>query len=268
MPITDIDAQTAATGLIHIWISRFDVPLRITTNQGRQFESCLFKELARSIGATHLRTTAYHPQANGMVECFHRQLKAAIKCHETEDWVEILPIVLLGIRSAYKEDLSTSAAEMLYGNGLRLPGELFESNRNEDLATSPYVFLRHDAVKGPLQPSYDGPLKVLQRDDKTFTLEIKGKEVKVSVDCLKPTFIMTDDGDYPHVEQRHDSNARNNNECSNAPTTRQDQDTTTTTDYKTRSGRRVRFPERLQEEKYFLCSHGVHFILIPFCSAL
>ena len=77
------------------------------------------------LGIKHLRTTAYHPASNGMVERFHRQLKAAIKCHNSSNWVESLPIVLLGIRTAIKEDLSATAAEMIYGTGIRLPAEFF-----------------------------------------------------------------------------------------------------------------------------------------------
>ncbi|GFR65343.1 transposon Ty3-G Gag-Pol polyprotein [Elysia marginata] len=46
-------------------------------------------------------TTSYHPQANGMVERLHRQLKASLKARTTSsNWFEELPMVLLGIRSS------------------------------------------------------------------------------------------------------------------------------------------------------------------------
>ena len=54
---------------------------------------------------------SYHPQSNGMVERFHRQLKAAIMAHELPNpWTIKLPAVLLDARSAVKEFLGRSAA--------------------------------------------------------------------------------------------------------------------------------------------------------------
>ena len=60
-----------------------------------------------------------------MVERFHRQPKAAIMAHETPNpWTTTLPAVLLGIRSAVKEMLGRSAAEMTYE--MTLPGDFTE----------------------------------------------------------------------------------------------------------------------------------------------
>lgn len=56
------------------------------------------------LGSKRIRTTAYHPISNGhIVERAHRQLKASLKAHHNPaHWTEILPLVLLGIRTAVK----------------------------------------------------------------------------------------------------------------------------------------------------------------------
>jgi hypothetical protein len=53
--------------------------------------------------------------------------------------------------------------------------------------------LRNDTVKGPLQPPYDGPFKVIERGDKNFKILINNKNTIVSIDRLKPTFIIPDE---------------------------------------------------------------------------
>jgi hypothetical protein len=44
-------------------------------------------------------------------------------CHADQQWTEALPLVLLGIRTSFKEDLQASIAELVYGEPLRIPGE-------------------------------------------------------------------------------------------------------------------------------------------------
>ncbi len=75
------------------------------------------------LGSKHARTTAYHPQSNGM------QLKAALKGqYNPSAWMDSLPLVLLSIRTALKEDTHSTAAEMVYGTTICLPGEFFTSS--------------------------------------------------------------------------------------------------------------------------------------------
>ncbi|GFT99025.1 retrovirus-related Pol polyprotein from transposon 412 [Trichonephila clavipes] len=232
-PLKDITAETVAEAFFSSWVSRFGTPAILTTNRGRQFESSLFKALSKLLGVQKCRTTGYHPQANGMIEELHRPLKSAIKCHATEHWTEVLPIILLGLRASLKEDILCTPAELVFGTTIRLPGEMFDSSKPDDdvvnfvsklkshmqllhpkppkhhgkrpvfihpgLLEATHVFLRRDMLRRPLQQLYDGPLKVLQRKDKVFFLDINGN--RVSIDRCKPAFFRnTEDLQLPQTK--------------------------------------------------------------------
>lgn len=225
IPIQDISAETVAKAFYLNWISRFGIPLRLTTDQGVQFESFLFTELNKLLGTRKIRTTAYHPQANGMIERWHTTLKNAIKCHANHRWMETLPTILLGLRSVILENINASPAELVYGTTLRLPFHFFEnstptilpnhnmfierlkeimnnlkpvpsSNHNtkhktfvhKDMETCTHVFIRNDSVRKSLQATYDGPFEVIARNQKHFTVNVKGKHKQISLDRLKPMF--------------------------------------------------------------------------------
>ena len=117
IPLVDITARSVAQAFLLGWISRFGVPTSVTTDRGRQFESSIWKELQFTLGTHHIHTTAYHPQSNGMIERFHRQLKSSLMaCDDPTNWLAALPLVLLGLHASLKPDLKTSSAEMVYGS--------------------------------------------------------------------------------------------------------------------------------------------------------
>ena len=123
IPIPDAQTSTCATAFLSNWIARFGVPTDITSDRGPQFTSTLWSECNKLLGITHHTTTSYHPQANGMIERLHRQLKASIKARTTSpNWMAELPMVLLGILSSWRVDPDCSPAELVYGTTLRLPG--------------------------------------------------------------------------------------------------------------------------------------------------
>jgi hypothetical protein len=283
IPLRDQEAETVAKAFYQGWIARFGVPLRITTNRGRQFESHLFRQLNELTGTSHFTTTAYHPQANGMVERFHRQLKAAIKCHGKDRWTEILPTVLLGVRAAWKDDLQATTAELVYGETLRLPGQLLSepamSEADEagfvkelrrhfgnlrpikgtahgeskcfifrDLATTDQVFVRHDGPRAMLQAPYNGPYPVVRRTDKVFVVRVNGKDMTVSIDRVKPAYIFVERS--PSIVTEVPTSVNRTPESDT-----EDSDSRQTKDApphqrqpvtKTRSGRSVHFPDRFQ----------------------
>ncbi|CAH8578282.1 unnamed protein product [Schistosoma bovis] len=283
VPIKDITAETVARTFVERWVANFGCPSTITTDRGRQFESDLFRRLTTLLGSTRFRTTAYHPQANGLVERFHRQLKASLSAANVSQWTDALPLVLLGIRNAVKADIGYTASQLVYGTTLRLPGEFVDpssSSMNMDLTSytnrltnamrsvkpastrpqstdvfvqpdlrhSTHVFVRRDSHRRPFESANEGPFKVLQRESKYYLVEKNGTNDSISIDRLKAAYL---EGNPIHVDfpsvQLNDTTPKL---IIPHPTTNTHDDTSTVSENKlktTRSGRRVRFPEHLND---------------------
>lgn len=67
-PLTNLEANTIAESFVTNFIRQFGIPRQIHTDQGRQFESTLFKELCRILRIDKTRTTAFRLQSDGLVE--------------------------------------------------------------------------------------------------------------------------------------------------------------------------------------------------------
>ena len=278
IPLGDTTATSCAQALVSHWIARFGIPMDMSSDRGPQFTSQLWTAIAQLLGTQLHHTTAYHPQANGLVERFHRHLKSALRARLTgPSWTRELPWVLLGIRTAPKEDLGCSSAEMVYGALLTVPGDFIPSHDIPDhlklqrlqdrvrslvpvptsqhgavhaslprnLQQAKFVFIRRDAHRTPLQRPYEGPFKVIQPGSKTFQVDIGGKIETISVDRLKPA----------HMDPEHPAQVAEPRPRGRPPKPPQPPSTVTTQPQtpdtpsplrpqRTRSGRQVKLPQR------------------------
>ncbi len=124
IPLTNTAATDVAAALFSGWISRFGVPDTIKSDRGPQFTSNIWNSLCLLLQIKHRPTTAYHPQANGMVERLHRRLKDTLRTRGANaSWTAELPWALLGLRSQPREDSNISPAQAVYGTPLVLPNQ-------------------------------------------------------------------------------------------------------------------------------------------------
>lgn len=64
---------------------------------------------------------------------------------------------------------------------------------HKELSNCRYIFLRYDAVRSTsLQALYGGPYDVMERREKTFTINGNGSHVRVNIDRVKSAFVVTD----------------------------------------------------------------------------
>jgi hypothetical protein len=171
----------------------------------------------KRLGIKHNKSTAFHPQSNGLVERGHWWLKDALKVRLVgSQWSSVLPWVLLGLRAAPREDSGVSATKLVYGAPLALPGPLLSaaepplefflqqlqssvpcvatrpfSDRAdpadlEALMTTSHVYVRSPPAAPLLTPAYRGPFLVHKRGGKFFILCMGSHFDAISIDRLKP----------------------------------------------------------------------------------
>ena len=89
----DITTSSCCKALVK-WVSKFGVPINITSDRGRQFISRLWNELTNMLGINTKNTTSFYPQCNGIIERFHRQLKSSLKAKLSDNnWIDNLPLI-------------------------------------------------------------------------------------------------------------------------------------------------------------------------------
>lgn len=126
-PLPNQEATTVAEALVNQWVSRFGAPMLLHSDQGRNFESRVFQDMCRCLGISKTRTTAQHPQSDGMVERFNRTILQHLSLFVSDNqrnWDELVPLFLLSYRTALHETIGETPATMVTGRNLRLPTDL------------------------------------------------------------------------------------------------------------------------------------------------
>ncbi|GFX02176.1 integrase catalytic domain-containing protein [Trichonephila clavipes] len=174
-----------------------------------------------------------------MIEELHRPLKSAIKCHATERWTEVLPIILLGLRASLKEDILCTPAELVFGTTIRLPGEMFDSSKPDDDVVNFVSKLKsHMQSLHPKPPKHHGKRPVFIHPGL-----LEATHVFLRRDICKPAFFFnTEDLQLPQTKNETPATVEPNATASTPATVESDPTASTPTQPSTRSGRKVHLP--------------------------
>ena len=116
IPMADQTAQRITTELVKL-CSTLGLPQIVHSDQGRNFESTILQQTLQAFGVKKTRTTAYHPQGDGMVERLNRSLLQLLRTYVTheDDWERHLPLVLYAYRTAPHTSTGVSPFELMFG---------------------------------------------------------------------------------------------------------------------------------------------------------
>lgn len=114
IPLADQTAATRADKIVKRFITIFGTPKTVLTNQGRNFISDLMKKLAKYYRICKFRTTAFHPQSNGLLERSHHTLVEYLKQYASseKDWDEWVNLAVQNYNTSIHEDTKYTPYEL------------------------------------------------------------------------------------------------------------------------------------------------------------
>lgn len=184
--------QTARTVARVLWQEFFLVygfPKRILTDQGRDFESRLVKEVCAIAGIQKCRTTPYHPQGNP-VERWNRTLLNMIRSLEDEkkvDWRTSLPAVVHAYNSCVHSSTGYSPYFLFFGRHPRLPIDLafgIDLEKNTKETPRQYVQKLKTQLKTAYTTAVENMQKAAKRNKARYDQPARAVELEVGDRCL------------------------------------------------------------------------------------
>lgn len=123
-PTRGEDTTVVAEHLYKYIICRYGCPQELLSDQGPSFVSAVTRELCRVMRVNKVQTTAYHPQANGVVEranqTFQQMLSLFVN-EQHDDWDQYVAPLCFAYNTALVPAVGESPYFLMYGRDPRLP---------------------------------------------------------------------------------------------------------------------------------------------------
>ena len=199
VPTKDQKANTVARTLVREWFQKFGVPMRLHSDQGRNFEGNVVKELCALYGIKKSRTTAYHPQGNAQCERFNRTMHNLLRTlpeQKKRRWPEHLQELIYVYNVTPHSSTGFSPYFLLFGQEPRLPVDFLLGTGLQEPVNTDWVQIHKERLQHAHQlankhlhqaaskrkryhdaQTYGEPLqlgqRVLQRDHKQGSTKIQ-----------------------------------------------------------------------------------------------
>ena len=124
-PLKTEKAEEIAEILYRDVFTKFGFPVSLFSDWGANFLSNIVQVLCKLLGVSKLQTSSYRPLGNGCCERVNQTILQCLRtyCYKNEnDWIKVLPAVLMGLRkSVCTENSQYSPFELVFGKKMLLP---------------------------------------------------------------------------------------------------------------------------------------------------
>lgn len=178
-PTKDQRAVTVAKVLVEKFFVHYGLPSRIHSDQGRDFECRLIRELLGMLGIRKSRTTPYHPQGDPQPERFNRTLLSMLGTLDPANkskWSQYIPQLVHAYNCTKNEATGYSPYRLLFGREARLPIDVcFGTSPSNQKGVNHLQYV--ERMKKDLQQAYqlaaETSLKVHQRNKRLYDQRVK-----------------------------------------------------------------------------------------------
>ena len=178
-------AQATARILWDNFICHCGFPEKFISDQGRNFESDLIKELCKIAGVKKLHTTPYHPQGNGQCERFNSTLcnmLGTLSEEEKSDWKSYLGCMTHAYNCTKHASTTYSPYYLMFGRHPRLPIDvefgLPKSNSGDNSSKSGYVQKLRRRLNYAFQKATKVANQQANKYKSSYDKSIKGPQLK------------------------------------------------------------------------------------------
>lgn len=178
VPTADQKAKTVAKTLWNSFFVHYGIPERLHSDQGRDFESAVIKDLCLLLGIKKTRTTPYHPRGNP-VERFNRTLLEMLGTLEEESkarWRDYVQPLVHAYNCTKNDTTGFSPYQLMFGRQPNLPIDVaFGLNPEGQSRTTHTDYVKR--LKENLQESYKLAVehreRIAQKNKQRYDMKVR-----------------------------------------------------------------------------------------------
>ena len=185
IPCKNQTATTTSKALYENFFLHYGFPEKLHSDQGRNFESKVLKELCKVVGIKKTRTTPYHPMGNGSAERFNKTLIKMLSTLENDqkaDWKSHVAPLVQAYNATKSEATGYAPHYLMFGWNPRLPIDCFlgvDPGNEKDQTHSGYASKLQKRLETAHRIAADEARKVKRKNKERY--DAKVKEVKLEV---------------------------------------------------------------------------------------
>ncbi|CAC5401671.1 unnamed protein product [Mytilus coruscus] len=156
----------------HIFGAHMGPYKTLSFDQGRNFESDLFKEICTLLEIKKTRSTPYRPSSNGLIEKFNQTLEKMLRSfinNNKTNWDQFVGLLLAAYRSTPHPATGFTPNFLMFGREVNLPNHLlFPLPKHESLSVGEYASKLHNRMEEVFKTARESLQLTAERQKKDY----------------------------------------------------------------------------------------------------